>query len=140
MIDLSKLVFHSGYPNFTFSASGIVDLPIDTTFTEGDNTSTIAHSGVDPSSQLVLVFATNHRTEDGDAFDRAPAFYERIIDVGGVPTGDTAYTDIYYDVTVSGDLEIRTYSFANPGLPLGTYDILDDNEIRVVWYVIDMPQ
>lgn len=134
-VDLSKVVFHSNYQGFTIQDSGVVDHNATGSYTVNARTSHTVATGIDTTTQFVLAFATEERNDDTFPYDQAPVFYSITVDNGGIPT-DT-FVDILYYVE-NGNLIIEFFNFTDALAP-GTYTITAGDEIRVAWFVFDMP-
>ena len=134
-MDPSKLILHSAYPNFAFKTSGQKDHIVAGTYTVGASTTTTVATGVDSTKQLVMAFASEEYANLAIPYEMCPTYYKQSVDVAGVVK--TVYTDIYFYVTATGDLVLKTFNYGGAVSP-GTYPVVATDHIRIVWYLLDM--
>lgn len=142
MTDYSKLIFHSGVNNFTFVQSGYVDFDVTGTYTPRTTafTSTVA-TGIDTSTQYVMAFVTEEKNQAAP-YTLMPELLGVSI-TSGASTVTAGYY-VYYEVDAAGNLNIKVYYDGydytnNVSLASGSYPIVNSDEVRVVYYVFDMP-
>ena len=136
MIDLTKVVFHSQYPNFTLAASGSITHSISTTFTTGTTNYMVA-SDVDITKQMVAVYVTDDLSaEEYPPYSPCPNWYWAVIQDGGE---QSTFVDVYFYVFAPDATNNLYIVVDNLYVREGTYPLLTPLDLKITWYLFDMP-
>lgn len=138
-MDLTQLIFHSGYNGMPFNRSGVQTHTVSGTYTVGATTTYTLATGIDTTKQMALLFGVNGSASSTVPYLQSPNTTSVWIDDGSA-TPQEVYVDDYYYVDASGNLILKFKNFSYTHSTGSSYPITDDANIRMVYYIIDLPQ